>query len=147
MAIIVFLIVTASAAATGAMFQPGTFYEGLTKPNWNPPAQLFGPIWTSLYIMIAIAGWLIWRKQGVTIVLGVWALQLAFNAFWSFLAFKMNRLDLAFYDIVALWIIIVLFIILAWPVSRLGAVLFVPYLIWVSFAGALNYTLWRMNLV
>ena len=145
MALLVFLFITAGAAATGAMFPPGDFYAELAKPHWNPPAWIFGPVWTVLYIMIAIAGWLVWREQGMSIVLGIWTLQLVLNALWTFIAFNINRLDFAFYDITVLWITILLFIILAWPVSRIGAVLFVPYIIWVSFAGILNFTLWRIN--
>lgn len=141
----VFIVVTASAAVTGSMFQPGTFYEGLTKPGWTPPAWLFGPVWTAIYIMIVVSGWLIWREQGVSIVLAVWAFQLILNALWSFLAFELNRLDLAFLNIAALWISILLFIVLAWPISQWSATLFVPYVIWVSFAGALNFALWRLN--
>ncbi len=143
--LIIFLIITAGAASFGATNQPGKFYDDLRKPSWNPPAWLFGPVWTILYIMIAIAGWLVWRQTGLSVVLGVWAVQILLNALWSVVAFRFNRLDYAFYNIAALWLSIILFMVLAWPVDRIATYLFMPYLLWVSFASWLNLTLWRLN--
>lgn len=140
-----FFVVTAMAAMTGGFFRPGTWYAGLNKPSWNPPDWLFGPAWTVLYIMIAIAGWRVWEEAGLSLVLGLWVLQLAFNALWSYLAFGLQRLDWAFYEVVFLWLSVGAFALAAWPVEQTAALLFVPYWLWVSFAGFLNWTLWRMN--
>lgn len=112
----------------------------LTPPNW-----LFGPVWTALYVMIAIAGWLVWRDAPAGAAICLWGAQLAVNFCWSALFFDMRRMDLAFYDVVLLWLLIVAFIVIAAQISLTAAVLFVPYLIWVTIAGTLNWTVWRMN--
>ncbi len=141
----VFFAVTAAAAAFGAVFQPGAWYQALEKPPWTPPNWLFGPVWTVLYIIIAIAGWLIWREQGFSIVVAVWAVQLVLNGAWSWIMFGQHQIGWALADIILLEIAIILFAILAWPVSATASLLFVPYLAWVSYAGALNFAIWRLN--
>lgn len=145
MSLIAFLIVTAGAAVTGARYMPGEWYKTLAKPSWTPPDWLFGPAWTLLYIAIAIAGWLVWRERGVGLVLAIWVVQLVLNAAWSYLMFGLHRIDLALIDSVLMLIAIVAFIVAAWPVSQTAALLFVPYLAWVGFATALNYTILRLN--
>ena len=142
---LLFLGLTVAAAAIGAMFQPGAWYQALIKPAWTPPNWLFGPVWTVLYVMIAIAGWLVWREQGLSFVVVVWALQLVLNGAWSWIMFGQHQIGLALADIFLLWISIVLFAVLAWPVSLTASLLFVPYLAWVSYAGALNFAIWRLN--
>ena len=143
--LLVFIALTAAAAIFGAVFQPGTWYQALAKPDWTPPNWLFGPVWTILYIMIAVAGWLVWREQGLGLVLGIWALQLVLNGAWSWIMFGQNQIGWALADIALLWIAVVLFAVLAWPVSQVAGLLFVPYLVWVSYAGALNFAIWRLN--
>ena len=142
---LLFLGLTVAAAAFGAMFQPGAWYQAIIKPAWTPPNWLFGPVWTVLYIMIAIAGWLVWREQGLSFVVVVWVLQLVFNGAWSWIMFGQHQIGWAFADIFLLWIAILLFAVLAWPVSLTASLLFVPYLAWVSYAGALNFAIWRLN--
>ena len=142
---LLFLGLTVAAAAFGAMFQPGAWYQALVKPAWTPPNWLFGPVWTVLYVMIAIAGWLVWREQGLSFVVVVWVLQLVLNGAWSWIMFGQHQIGLALADIFLLWISIVLFAVLAWPVSLTASLLFVPYLAWVSYAGALNFAIWRLN--
>ncbi len=145
MALIIFFALVAVAACSGAFFKPGPWYDRLDKPSWNPPDWVFPVVWTILYIFIAFAGWLVWSEVGVGTVIIVWGIQLVLNAIWSFLFFGMKRMDLAFVEVTALWTSIVVFILLAWPISTVAALLFVPYLVWVSTAALLNWTVWKMN--
>jgi tryptophan-rich sensory protein len=136
------------AAMTGALFRPGEWYERLKKPAWRPPNRLFAPVWTILYLMIAISGWLVWREAGFTgaaLPLAVYALKLLLNAAWTPLFFGLHRPDLGFVDIVLLWLSIVATIMLFVPISFGAALLLVPYLAWVTFATALNFAVWRLN--
>jgi len=140
-----FVLVTALAATTGAKFMPGTWYASLAKPSWTPPNWLFGPVWTVLYIMIAVAGWLVWREAGWSAPLVFWGAQLILNTAWSVIMFGAHKIGWALADLVLLWLAIVGFIVTAWPISSTAALLFVPYLAWASFAGALNFAVWRLN--
>jgi translocator protein len=136
------------AAMTGAFFRPGEWYERLKKPSWRPPNRLFAPVWTILYLMIAVSGWLVWRQAGfvgAALPLAVYALQLVLNAAWTPLFFGLHRPDLGFVDIVLVWLSIVAAIVLFVPISVAAAVLLVPYLVWVTFATALNFAVWRLN--
>lgn len=143
--LIIFLGLVVMAAATGAQFVPGPWYEALTKPWWTPPNWVFPVAWTALYIMIAVAGWRVWRSEGAGAALAVWAIGLVLNAAWSWIMFSRHEIGLALADLALLWLSIAAFIVLALPVDRLAAYLFVPYLAWVSYAGALNLAIWRMN--
>ncbi|MEP9387862.1 TspO/MBR family protein [Mesorhizobium sp. KR9-304] len=136
------------AAATGAIFRPGDWYRRLDKPPWRPPNWLFAPVWTMLYASIAVSGWLVWRAAGIegaALPLAVFALQLLLNAAWTPLFFGLRRPDLALVEIVMLWGSIAATIVLFYPVSATAAWLLVPYLAWVSFASALNASIWRRN--
>lgn len=143
LAVIVLLVVL--AASSGAFFQPGAWYSTLRKPNWTPPDWAFGAVWSVLYLMIAIAGWQVWKAAPTSTAMWLWGFQLAANAAWSGLFFGMRRMDLAFYDVLLLWLLVAGFFLAAWPISALAALLFLPYLAWVTTAGALNWTVWRMN--
>ncbi|HRK18129.1 MAG TPA: tryptophan-rich sensory protein [Hyphomicrobiaceae bacterium] len=145
LSLIAFAAIVFAMATTGALFRPGAWYQSLAKPSWTPPNWLFGPVWMLLYIMIAIAGWRVWLAGGMSAAIVVWGINIIANGLWSYLMFGINRIDLAFYDIVVLWLTIAAFIVLAWPLDRTAALLFVPYLIWVSYASALNLTIWRIN--
>lgn len=145
LSLVVFIVLVVATASTGILFQPGAWYKGLSKPGWTPPNWLFGPVWSVLYLMIAVAGWLVWRIEGAGLAMLLWVAQLILNGIWSWLFFGRRRMDLAFVDVVALWLAIAGFILAAWPVSGMAALLFVPYLVWVSIAGALNRAVWRMN--
>lgn len=136
------------AASSGSIFRPGAWYEQLEKPSWRPPNWLFAPVWMVLYAMIAISGWLVWREAGfagATLPLAIYGVQLLLNAAWSAVFFGLRRPDLAFFEIVLLWLSIVLVIVTFWPIHALAAWLLVPYLAWASFAGALNWSIWRLN--
>ena len=137
-----------AASAVGAFFMPGEWYAQLSKPAWNPPNWIFGPVWTALYLMMAVAAWRIWRLGGFggqRRPLILFFIQLALNAAWSPLFFGLKEPGLAFAEILVLWLAIVLTIAAFRRADRLAAGLLVQYLAWVSFASVLNFTLWRMN--
>lgn len=143
-----FVVACVVVASSGAIFKPGAWYEGLAKPWWRPPNWLFPPAWTLLYCLIAASGWLVWRKAGfagAALPLAVYGLQLLLNAMWSGVFFGLRRMDLAFVNVVALWLSILALIVLFAPIDSLSAWLLVPYFAWVSFAALLNFTVWRMN--
>ncbi len=146
----VWLVVSFIAAAIGgaASIQAGPFYTELARPDWAPPPAVFGPVWTVLYALMGIAAWLVWRVGGFRAArsaLTLFLVQLAFNALWSWLFFAWQRGALAFADILLLWVLIVATLIAFWRIRVLAGALLVPYLLWVSFAAALNYAVWRLN--
>lgn len=146
--LIFWLAITFAAAWVGSRFMPGEWYASLNKPSWNPPNWIFAPVWTVLYLLMATAAWLVWRRLGfggAWPALGLFIVQLVLNALWSYLFFGLHRLDLAFYDIMALWMSIFAVMVLFWRVNFAGAVIMLPYLAWVSFAAFLNFALWRLN--
>jgi benzodiazapine receptor len=146
-----FIAVTFAAAGLGAFFTSTSvshWYPTLRKPSWNPPGWIFGPVWTVLYLMMAVAAWLIWRKQGfdgATGALGLFALQLALNALWSPLFFGLRNPLAGLVDIVPLWAAILATLVCFWKISPLAGALLAPYWLWVCFATALNFMIWRMN--
>ena len=144
------LVVTFAISSIGARasIQASTFYGQLVQPAWSPPAWLFGPVWTTLYALMAIAAWLVWRAGGFRaqrLPLSVFGLQLLLNALWSWLFFDWRMGGPAFAEVLLLWISIAATIGLFWRVRPLAGALLVPYLLWVSFASALNYALWQLN--
>ncbi len=147
--LVLFVVISLSAGMIGSQFPPDAWYRGLEKPSWNPPDYLFAPVWTLLYILMGVAAWLVWahgEKGKRLLPLSVFAVQLGVNALWSWLFFGMRRPDLAFIDIVAMWVLICATIILFWKVKRSAGLLLIPYLAWVSFATALNFQLWQLNI-
>ena len=148
LALLGFVAACFGAALTGAFFRPGEWYERLVKPSWRPPNRLFAPVWTALYFTIAISGWLVWREAGFSgagPALVVYAVQLVLNAAWTPIFFGLRRPDLGFLHIVLVWVSIVATILLFYPVHAGAALLLLPYLLWVSFAAALNFAVWRLN--
>jgi benzodiazapine receptor len=139
------------AAAIGAAVttpQIPTWYAELARPSWNPPAWVFGPVWSVLYLLMAVAAWLVWRERGLgqaTLPLAIFMVQLALNTLWSVLFFGLHSPGAAAVEIVVLWLAIIATIVAFWRHSRLAAGLLVPYLMWVSFAAVLNWTIWQMN--
>ena len=125
---------------------PG-WYASLQKPSFNPPPWLFGPVWTALYLSMAVAAWMVWRRGGpaATAALSAFAVQLAFNVAWSGLFFGLRSPAAAMLDIVLLWLAIAATIACFLRVSVPAGLIMAPYLAWVSFAAALNFAIWRMN--
>lgn len=132
-------------ASSGAIFKPGPWYDKLQRPSWTPPNWAFPVVWSILYIFIGVSGWTIWQAQGPGLAMGLWLLQLVFNAAWSWLFFGMRRMDLAFVDVCALFVSILAYIAAASAISPLAALLFVPYAVWVATAATLNRAVWRLN--
>jgi translocator protein len=125
-----------------------TFYGALSQPSWAPPAWLFGPVWSTLYVLMGVAAWLVWRRysfSGTATALGLFAMQLVANALWTWLFFKWHLGAASLVEIVVLWLLIAATILAFWPLHRLAALLLVPYLAWVSFASALTLSLLRLN--
>lgn len=143
--LIPFLIVVFGAALTGAFFMPGEWYKSLNKPSWTPPDWLFAPAWTVLYAMIAVAGWFVWQNEGWSAALMVWLANLVFNAAWSWFMFGRRQIQSALIDAVAMLVTIVAFIVLTKDTTPVAALLFLPYLAWVAFATALNYSILIRN--
>ena len=142
------LLVSFSAAWIGSRFMPGAWYASLAKPSWNPPNAIFAPVWSVLYVLMGVAAWLVWRRAGFSgagVSLALFVVQLVLNAMWSYLFFGLHRPDIAFFDIVALWVMILVVTVLFWRADRLAGGLMAPYLVWVGFASCLNFVLWRLN--
>ncbi|MBL0945141.1 MAG: tryptophan-rich sensory protein [Hydrogenophaga sp.] len=145
-----FIAFTAIAAALGAWASADarTFYAALTQPPWAPPGSVFGPVWTVLYLSMAVAAWLVWRRhgwQGARWALSLYGVQLVANALWSWLFFGWRLGYWAFADVVLLWLLIAATVAAFFTRHRGAALLLLPYWAWVSFATALTWTVWRAN--
>ncbi len=143
--LVVFVLLTFLASLTGGLFGPGAWYAGLAKPSWNPPNWVFAPVWTILYIMIAVSGTLAWQAGASARVIGLWGAQMALNALWTVLFFALQRPGWALIEIAFMWSAIALYARAVWPIERRSTWLMLPYLAWVSFAAALNAALWWLN--
>lgn len=146
-----FLLLSFAAGALGGRATypaiPG-WYQSLEKPSWTPPDWLFGPAWTTLYILMGVAAWLVWRHGGWRSQkrpLTLFVVQVVLNALWSIFFFGMRNPGLGMVEIVVLWLAILATLIAFWRVSRVAGGLMVPYLGWVTFAAALNFAIWRLN--
>ena len=144
------LVLSFAASAVGAVasIQAKSFYSQLVQPAWAPPPWIFAPVWSILYALMAISAWLVWRSGGFQTnrtALSFFIVQLLLNALWSWLFFAWHRGALAFADTLLLWAAIVVTLVLFWRVSLLAGALLIPYLLWVGFASALNYSLWKLN--
>jgi tryptophan-rich sensory protein len=137
-----------TAAGSALFVSTDGWYATLIKPSWNPPSWIFGPVWSLLYLMMAVAAWLVWREGGWKLqrqALGLFLVQWLLNALWTPLFFGLHQPGLAFAEIVALWLLLVITVALFWRVRKLAGALLVPYLIWVTIAAVLNFTIWRLN--
>ncbi|MCX6316112.1 MAG: tryptophan-rich sensory protein [Bacteroidetes bacterium] len=138
-------------AASGFFTVSGveSWYATINKPSWNPPNWIFGPVWTTLYFMMGIALFLVWKADTSIelkkIAFVLFAVQLALNFFWSFIFFRLHQPGWALAEMLALWIFIILTIFAFAQVNKTAAWLLVPYISWVSFAAILNYTIWKIN--
>ena len=143
-----FLGVCLVAASSGAIFKPDLWYQELRKPRWCPPNWLFPAAWSILYLTIAVSGHLVWRVDGFNgaeIAFMVFGGHLVLNFVWSVIFFGLRRIDWAFFEIVLFWLTLVGTILLFYEISTIAAYLLLPYLVWATFAGFLNYTVWQMN--
>lgn len=143
-------LVTFLAAALGARasISAASFYATLALPAWAPPASLFGPVWTALYALMALAAFLAWRERGwraATPALTLYLLQLGLNTLWSWLFFGWKQGALAFADILLLLVLIIATLIAFWRIHKFAACMLLPYLAWVGFATVLNYAVWQAN--
>lgn len=139
------LLAVGGGLLIGVFTAPGAWYQALAKPSFNPPNWLFGPVWTVLYVMIAIAGWRAWQADRSGAAMKFWWLQLLLNFLWSPVFFSMQSIGGALAVILSLLLAIAAFIVTAWNRDRLAAWLFVPYLAWVAFASMLNGAIWALN--
>jgi tryptophan-rich sensory protein len=143
------LLVVGGGLLVGALTGPDAWFASLRKPSFNPPNWLFAPVWTVLYVLIAIAGWRVWSRRTGTRAdsraLGLWWLQLGLNFLWSPVFFAAHRIDLALAVIALLLLSIIGFMATAWARDRVAALLFAPYALWVAFATALNAAFWMNN--
>ncbi|MFC0338459.1 TspO and MBR related proteins [Kushneria avicenniae] len=144
------LLLAYLAATIGAVasVNAAEFYQTLQQPSWAPPAGAFGPVWTTLYALMGIAAWLVWREKSVRNVqpaLTLFVVQLALNALWSWLYFVWHLGAIAFAGTVVLWLLILVTLIAFWRVRPLAGALLVPYLAWVTLATALTWSTWHLN--
>ncbi len=126
-----------------------SWYQTINKPSWNPPNWIFGPVWTTLYVMMGIALFLVWKEDISTelkkIAIAFFIVQLILNFFWSFIFFNQQQPGWALVEIIVMWFFILLTIFAFAQVNKTAAWLLVPYISWVSFATILNYTIWQLN--
>jgi tryptophan-rich sensory protein len=140
-----FLAACGGAAATGAMFQPGAWYDALQKPSWTPPNWLFPVAWTTLYLLMSLSAMRVAQLPDAGQALAFWAMQIAFNTLWTPVFFGLRRMRAALVVMVFLWVSVAATTVTFWQVDWLAGLMFLPYLGWVSVAGALNFSVWRLN--
>jgi tryptophan-rich sensory protein len=149
--LVVFLVLCLGVSGIGVVITAtsvATWYQGLQKPLFNPPDWVFAPVWTTLYIVMAVAAWRVWRRTDSAAgqrALTLFVVQLGLNLLWSFLFFGYQQVGLALIEIVILLIAIIGTTTLFWQIDRLAGALFVPYALWVSYATVLNASLWLLN--
>ncbi len=137
--------VVGAGLLAGLTNMPGDWYQSLEKPFFNPPPWLFGPVWTTLYVLIGIAGARIWQRAPKSAAMQLWFAQMAFNLMWSPAFFGLQNPELALAVIVGMLVTIIAFMVKAKPIDRISTLLFAPYLAWVSFAGILNLSIAWLN--
>jgi translocator protein len=138
----------AAAIGAAATAQAGDFYLQLQRPDWAPPAAVFGPVWTTLYVLMAMSLWLVWRANSVhktRLPTWLFLVQLVLNAGWSWLFFAWHQGGWAFVEILVLWSVLLATLLVFWRIKPLAGWLLIPYFTWVSFAAVLNYAVWQLN--
>lgn len=138
-----FLVLVILASGTGAIFKPDAWYRDLDKPGWTPPDWVFPVVWAVLYVLMAYAAWRVWDLDGLGLPLVLWGLQLGLNALWSAVFFGMKRVRLAFIELVALWLAVAATLIAFAQIDPLSGLLLLPYIVWVTIAAALNFSIMR----
>jgi len=147
-AALLWIVVSFVPALSGLVASPGAWYQDLDKPSWTPPGWLFGPVWTTLYLLMGIAAWLVWRKagwDGARGALALFLLQLAVNAAWTPIFFRWHAVLAALVCIAVLWLLVLATILAFRRHGTPAALLLVPYLLWLTLATALNFEIWRLN--
>lgn len=144
------LAITFIAAAVGASatVDAPRFYQTLTLPSWAPSSSVFGPVWTLLYFMMALAAWLVWRQAGLNqarTALMLYVVQLVFNALWSWAFFAWYQGSVSVMVISVLWLLVAITLYQFWNINRIAGVLLIPYLVWLTYAGTLNFVVWQTN--
>jgi len=144
---VILLAACFAAGSTGSLFPPGQWYRTLNKPPWTPPDWLFPVAWSFLYICIATAGArvAVIPTPGAGLAMALWALQIALNGLWTPVFFGLRRIKLGMMVLAALWLAVALTMIALWQEDRIAGVLFAPYLLWVTIAGALNFAVMQRN--
>ncbi len=141
----IFLAAALAAGTTGAVFEPGAWYRALAKPRWTPPDWAFPLAWSILYVAMAVAAARVAPLEGSAYAMAFWALQIALNTLWTPIFFGLHRMRFALGVMAGLWLAVAATMIAMWPLDRIAALLFVPYLAWVTAAGALNLAVLRLN--
>lgn len=148
---IISILIAEGAGLLGSIFTASNvkgWYSTIIKPSWNPPSWIFGPVWTMLYALMGTAGAMIWNQKnlpGAKLALFVYGAQLVLNALWSMIFFGLKNPGLAFLEIIILLLMILVTTILFWKINPVAGALMIPYILWVSFATYLNYTIWQLN--
>jgi tryptophan-rich sensory protein len=141
----VFLVACGAPAATGAMFQPGDWYRSLRKPSWTPPDWLFPVAWTTLYLLMAAAAARVALLPETGVALAFWAVQIAFNTLWTPVFFGLRKMGAGLAVLIVLWCAVAATLVAFWRLDLWAGLMFAPYLLWVTVAGALNFSVWRLN--
>lgn len=145
MLFILFFATCCAAASTGAMFMPDQWYRDIDKPSWTPPDWVFPVTWTILYVAIAVSATRVAPMAGSAYAMGFWGLQMVLNALWSPVFFGLHKIKAAAIVVVSLWLAVFGAMVTLWQMDLIAGLLFIPYLIWVSIAAALNLTIWKLN--
>ncbi|RXT64545.1 tryptophan-rich sensory protein TspO [Pseudomonas syringae] len=145
MTFFIFLLACCAAGATGIIFKPGAWYESLKKPSFTPPDWAFPVAWTTIYLLLAWAGYRLTLIPGSEIVLALWAAQIALNTLWTPVFFGANRLVAAMVILVLLWVVVAAMIVMALQLDIITGLILFPYLVWLSVAAALNFSILRHN--
>ncbi|RMS42349.1 TspO/MBR protein [Pseudomonas amygdali pv. photiniae] len=145
MTFLIFLLACSAAAATGIIFKPGAWYESLHKPSFTPPNWAFPVVWTVIYLLLAWAGYRLTLLPGSQIVLALWAAQIALNTLWTPVFFGANRIVAAMVILALLWIVVATMIVMALQLDIITGLILFPYLVWLSVAAALNFSILRHN--
>jgi tryptophan-rich sensory protein len=145
---IILVFLTAFIGSSFTTPSIASWYQYLKKPSFAPPNWLFGPAWTLFYFLMAVAAFLVWREKenkNIKPALLIYLIHLVFNAFWSIIFFGLKNLSLAFFEIIILWILILITIIKFYKIKPLAGFLLIPYILWVTFASILNFAIWMLN--
>ena len=148
--LILAIVICELAGVIGSVFTAdsvSTWYVTLAKPVFNPPNWLFGPVWTLLYLLMGISLWLVWRSKSKFKSIAIWffSIQLLLNILWSIIFFGLKSLLGALIEIILLWALIIITIILFHRISKTAAWILLPYILWVTFAAILNFSIWLLN--